>query len=34
MVQTILIPMLLGFSVFMCGMKLMELALHRLAVRI
>ncbi|MDQ8736721.1 Na/Pi symporter [Paenibacillus sp. LHD-38] len=26
-----LIPMLLGFSVFMCGMKLMELALHRLA---
>ncbi|OME86792.1 sodium:phosphate symporter [Paenibacillus sp. FSL A5-0031] len=31
MVQTILIPMLLGFSVFMCGMKLMELALHRLA---
>ncbi|MBD2869471.1 Na/Pi cotransporter family protein [Paenibacillus arenilitoris] len=31
MVQTILVPMLLGFSVFMCGMKLMELALHRLA---
>ncbi|WP_053376830.1 Na/Pi cotransporter family protein [Paenibacillus sp. FJAT-27812] len=31
MVQTILIPMLLGFAVFMCGMKLMELALHRLA---
>jgi phosphate:Na+ symporter len=30
MVQSILIPMLLGFSVFMCGMKLMELALHRL----
>ncbi|OMF34179.1 sodium:phosphate symporter [Paenibacillus sp. FSL H8-0548] len=31
MVHTILIPMLLGFAVFMCGMKLMELALHRLA---
>ncbi|WP_424766712.1 Na/Pi cotransporter family protein [Paenibacillus sp. sgz302251] len=31
MIQTILIPMLLGFAVFMCGMKLMELALHRLA---
>lgn len=31
MAQSILIPMLLGFSVFMCGMKLMELALHRLA---
>ncbi|CAM4519650.1 phosphate:Na+ symporter [Paenibacillus endophyticus] len=31
MVQTILIPMLLGFSVFMSGMKLMELALHRMA---
>lgn len=30
MVQSILIPMLLGFTVFMCGMKLMELALHRL----
>ena len=29
--NTILIPMLLGFAVFMCGMKLMELALHRLA---
>lgn len=31
MLHTILIPMLLGFSVFLCGMKLMELALHRLA---
>lgn len=31
MVHMILIPMLLGFAVFMCGMKLMELALHRLA---
>lgn len=31
MLQTILVPMLLGFAVFMCGMKLMELALHRLA---
>ncbi|NIK77382.1 phosphate:Na+ symporter [Paenibacillus castaneae] len=31
MIHSILIPMLLGFSVFMCGMKLMELALHRLA---
>lgn len=31
MIQSILIPMLLGFAVFMCGMKLMELALHRLA---
>jgi phosphate:Na+ symporter len=31
MIHTILIPMLLGFAVFMCGMKLMELALHRLA---
>ncbi|MEK3881629.1 Na/Pi symporter [Paenibacillus sp. PL2-23] len=31
MIHTILVPMLLGFAVFMCGMKLMELALHRLA---
>lgn len=31
MIQMIFIPMLLGFAVFMCGMKLMELALHRLA---
>jgi phosphate:Na+ symporter len=31
MIHTILIPMLLGFAVFLCGMKLMELALHRLA---
>ncbi|WP_141506079.1 Na/Pi cotransporter family protein [Paenibacillus luteus] len=31
MIDSILIPMLLGFAVFMCGMKLMELALHRLA---
>lgn len=31
MFQTILLPTLLGFAVFMCGMKLMELALHRLA---
>ncbi|CAM4309995.1 Na/Pi symporter [Paenibacillus alkaliterrae] len=31
MFQTILIPMLLGFAVFLCGMKLMELSLHRLA---
>ncbi|RIX54116.1 Na/Pi cotransporter family protein [Paenibacillus nanensis] len=31
MIHSILLPMLLGFSVFMCGMKLMELALHRLA---
>lgn len=31
MVHSILVPMLLGFAVFMCGMKLMELALHRLA---
>ncbi|WP_337101588.1 Na/Pi cotransporter family protein [Paenibacillus sp. YIM B09110] len=31
MLQSILIPMLLGFSIFMCGMKLMELALHQLA---
>ncbi|MFD2116134.1 Na/Pi cotransporter family protein [Paenibacillus yanchengensis] len=29
--QTIIIPMLLGFAVFMSGMKLMELALHRMA---
>lgn len=27
----IVLPMLLGFAVFMCGMKLMELALHRWA---
>lgn len=31
MFQSIIAPMLLGFSVFMCGMKLMELALHQLA---
>lgn len=31
MIHDILVPMLLGFAVFMCGMKLMELALHRLA---
>lgn len=31
MIQMIIIPMLLGFAVFMCGMKLMELALHRAA---
>ncbi|MFD0586726.1 Na/Pi cotransporter family protein [Paenibacillus sp. GCM10027627] len=31
MIQTILVPMVLGFAVFLCGMKLMELALHRLA---
>lgn len=28
---TIIVPMLIGFSVFLSGMKLMELALHRLA---
>ncbi|MBH5318144.1 Na/Pi cotransporter family protein [Paenibacillus sp. GSMTC-2017] len=31
MFQSILLPMIFGFTVFMCGMKLMELALHRLA---
>lgn len=31
MIPQIVIAMLLGFAVFMCGMKLMELALHRLA---
>lgn len=31
MIQSIFIPMLLGFAVFLFGMKLMELALHRLA---
>ncbi|RJX38267.1 Na/Pi cotransporter family protein [Paenibacillus pinisoli] len=31
MIQSIVVPVLLGFAVFMCGMKLMELALHRLA---
>jgi len=31
MIQNVLIPMVLGFAVFMCGMKLMELALHRAA---
>ncbi len=31
MIHSIIVPMLLGFSVFLCGMKLMELALHRLA---
>lgn len=31
MIQSIVVPMLLGFAVFLCGMKLMELALHRLA---
>lgn len=31
MIHSIFIPMLLGFAVFMCGMKLMELSLHRLA---
>lgn len=30
MIHSILVPMLLGFTVFMCGMKLMELALYRL----
>ncbi|GKU79728.1 Na/Pi cotransporter family protein [Paenibacillus sp. L3-i20] len=31
MIQSIFLPMVFGFTVFMCGMKLMELALHRLA---
>ncbi|MCR2803191.1 Na/Pi cotransporter family protein [Paenibacillus soyae] len=31
MIHDLMVPMLLGFAVFMCGMKLMELALHRLA---
>ncbi|REK77417.1 Na/Pi cotransporter family protein [Paenibacillus paeoniae] len=31
MIHSIVVPMTLGFSVFLCGMKLMELALHRLA---
>ncbi len=31
MIHAILIPMLFGFAIFMCGMKLMELALHKLA---
>ncbi|MFD1953370.1 Na/Pi cotransporter family protein [Paenibacillus thailandensis] len=31
MFQTIIIPMTLGFAVFMSGMKLMEVALHQLA---
>ncbi|MGO4107272.1 Na/Pi cotransporter family protein [Paenibacillus sp. YAF4_2] len=31
MLQTILLPMAIGFTIFISGMKLMELALHRLA---
>ncbi|MGI2293963.1 Na/Pi cotransporter family protein [Paenibacillus sp. GXUN7292] len=31
MIQSIIFPMVFGFAVFMVGMKLMELALHRLA---
>jgi len=31
MLQTIIIPMLAGFAVFMLGMKMMELALHKSA---
>ncbi|WP_168119309.1 Na/Pi symporter [Paenibacillus sp. HB172176] len=30
MFQTLIMPLLFGFAVFLCGMKLMELALHRL----
>ncbi|MCU6707662.1 Na/Pi symporter [Paenibacillus sp. J5C_2022] len=30
MIHAIIIPILMGFSIFLCGMKLMELALHRL----
>lgn len=31
MIQNFILPVLIGFSVFLCGMKLMELALHRMA---
>jgi phosphate:Na+ symporter len=31
MIQNFLLPVLIGFSIFLCGMKLMELALHRMA---
>ena len=31
MIANIFIPMLLGFAIFMAGMKLMELALHNWA---
>ncbi|MHA6483717.1 Na/Pi cotransporter family protein [Paenibacillus sp. strain BS8-2] len=31
MIQSFVLPVLIGFSVFLCGMKLMELALHRMA---
>ncbi|GLX69177.1 Na/Pi cotransporter family protein [Paenibacillus glycanilyticus] len=31
MLQSILLPMAIGFTIFISGMKLMELALHRLA---
>ncbi|MDQ6421127.1 Na/Pi symporter [Paenibacillus sp. LHD-117] len=31
MIQSIVLPVLIGFCVFLCGMKLMELALHRMA---